>query len=49
VRGNLYDEGNGLANAHWTGPSYIWEINEKRKQVGEQVEGTQPAPIDFPF
>lgn len=31
IRGNLYDESNGLKHCHWTGPAYIWEINGKEK------------------
>ena len=27
IRGNIFDENNGLKNVHWTGPAYIWEIN----------------------
>ena len=40
IRGNLYDEHNGLLNAAWTGPAYIWEINGKK----EEEATTQPAP-----
>jgi hypothetical protein len=40
IRGNLYDEHNGLLNAAWTGPAYIWEINDKK----EDEAAGQPAP-----
>lgn len=33
IRGNLYDESNGLKNAHWTGPAYIWEINGSKEDA----------------
>jgi len=41
IRGNLFDEHNGLLNAAWTGPAYIWEINEKKE---EEKLSHQPAP-----
>jgi hypothetical protein len=41
VRGNLFDEHNGLENAVWTGPAYIWEINGKKD---EEEVAAQPAP-----
>jgi len=40
VRGNLYDEDNGLKHCHWTGPAYIWAINESKKEA----VAAQPAP-----
>lgn len=42
IRGNLFDESNGLKNAHWTGPAYIWEINGKEKDETAVVT-TGPA------
>ena len=42
IRGNLFDENNGLKNAHWTGPAYIWEINGKEKDETAVVT-TAPA------
>jgi hypothetical protein len=33
IRGNLYDESNGLKNAHWTGPAYIWEIHAEKEET----------------
>lgn len=40
IRGNLYDEHNGLLNVAWTGPAYIWEINGKKEEATSQ---TAPA------
>lgn len=40
VRGNIYDESNGLKHCLWTGPAYIWEINEKKGDEADQ----QPTP-----
>jgi hypothetical protein len=37
IRGNLYDEHNGLLNAAWTGPAYIWEINGKKEEATASV------------
>jgi hypothetical protein len=33
IRGNLYDEDNGLKHCHWTGPAYIWAINDSKKEA----------------
>lgn len=43
VRGNLYDESNGLKNAHWTGPAYIWEISGKEQEEVSVTTTTAPA------
>lgn len=45
IRGNLYDESNGLKNAHWTGPAYIWEINAGKEDeaVVSQAESATGA------
>lgn len=42
IRGNIYDESNGLKYAQWTGPAYIWEINGKEKDETVVVT-TAPA------
>lgn len=42
IRGNLFDENNGLKNVHWTGPAYIWEINGKEEDE-TVVTTTAPA------
>lgn len=43
IRGNLYDESNGLKHVHWTGPAYIWEINGKEKDDTTVTTTTGPA------
>jgi hypothetical protein len=54
-RGNIHDESNGLSTAHWSGPSYIWEINERRKEESavrqeEAGEGETAQPtMEFPL
>jgi len=40
IRGNLYDESNGLKNAHWTGPAYIWEINGSKEDAAVSEVGS---------
>ena len=43
IRGNIYDESNGMKFARWTGPSYIWEINGKEKEETSVTTTTAPA------
>jgi len=43
IRGNIFDENNGLKNVHWTGPAYIWEINGKEKEEASVTITTAPA------
>lgn len=31
TRGSIYDEHHGLKHAAWTGPAYIWEIDEEER------------------
>jgi hypothetical protein len=54
TRGRIYDEDNGIKYARWTGPAYIWEIDEKERnrtpilsstvKVVEKKEVQEEAP-----
>lgn len=45
VRGNLYDENNGLEKAHWSGPSYIWEIQKDARGQEDVPTTVDGSPI----